>query len=42
MVRTDSKVSMSLGGSMVDASAGRKEMLRIIDDFRREGERRRS
>ncbi|KAI1614104.1 sentrin-specific cysteine protease [Exophiala viscosa] len=42
MVRTDSKVSMSLGGRVVDASAGRKEMLRIIDDFRREGERRRS
>ncbi|KIW42430.1 hypothetical protein, variant 2 [Exophiala oligosperma] len=42
MVRTDSKVSMSLGGRKVDATAGRKEMLRIIDEFRREGERRRS
>jgi Ulp1 family protease len=42
MVRTDAKVSMSLGGRMVDATAGRKEMLRIIEDFRREGERRRS
>ncbi|KAL2392191.1 hypothetical protein ABEF92_001110 [Exophiala dermatitidis] len=42
MVRTHEKVSMSLGGRTVDASAGRKEMLRIIDDFRREGERRRS
>lgn len=42
MVRTDSKVSMSLGDRTVDASAGRKEMLRIIDEFRREGERRRS
>jgi len=42
MVRTDAKVSMSLGGRAVDASAGRKEMLRIIDEFRREGERRRS
>lgn len=42
MVRTDAKVSMSLGGRVVDASAGRKEMLRIIDEFRREGERRRS
>jgi sentrin-specific protease 8 len=41
-VRTDDKVSMSLGGRVVDASAGRKEMHRIIDDFRREGERRRS
>ncbi|KIW72633.1 hypothetical protein, variant 1 [Phialophora macrospora] len=42
MVRTDSKVSMSLGGRTVDAAAGRKEMLKIIDEFRREGERRRS
>ncbi|KIV95075.1 hypothetical protein PV10_02774 [Exophiala mesophila] len=42
MVRTDAKVSMSLGGRMVDAAAGRKEMLRLIDEFRREGERRRS
>jgi sentrin-specific protease 8 len=42
MVRTDSKVSMSLGGRAVDAAAGRKEMLKIIDEFRREGERRRS
>jgi len=41
-VRTDSKVSMSLGNRSVDAAAGRKEMLKIIDDFRREGERRRS
>jgi len=42
MVRTDDKVSMSLGDRAVDATAGRKEMLRIIEDFRREGERRRS
>ncbi len=42
MVRTDNKVSMSLGGRAVDAAAGRKEMLKIIDEFRREGERRRS
>ncbi|OCT46499.1 ulp1 protease family protein [Cladophialophora carrionii] len=42
MVRTDNKVSMSLGGRTVDAAAGRKEMLKIIDEFRREGERRRS
>ena len=42
MVRTDNKVSMSLGNRTVDASAGRKEMLKIIDEFRREGERRRS
>ncbi|KIW84560.1 hypothetical protein Z517_03810 [Fonsecaea pedrosoi CBS 271.37] len=42
MVRTDAKVSMSLGDRRVDASAGRKEMLSIIEEFRREGERRRS
>jgi sentrin-specific protease 8 len=36
------KISMSLGGRNVDASAGRKEMLRIIEGFRKEGERRRS
>lgn len=42
LVRTNEKVSMSMGGRRVDAREGRKEMLRIIDDFRREGERRRS
>jgi len=36
------KVSMSLGGTRVDASSSRKEMAKIIDGFRREGERRRS
>ncbi|TVY41072.1 NEDD8-specific protease [Lachnellula occidentalis] len=36
------KVSMSMGGKVVDASGGRKEMLRIIEGFRKEGERRRS
>lgn len=36
------KVSMSLGGKMIDAAGGRKEMLRIIENLRREGERRRS
>jgi len=41
-VRSDEKVSMSLGGKKVDAREGRKEMLRIIEDFRREGEKRRS
>jgi len=42
MVRTDKKVSMSMGGQRIDAREGRKQMLRIIDEFRREGERRRS
>ena len=36
------KVSMSLGGRNIDASGGRKEMLRVIESFRKEGERRRS
>ena len=42
MVRSDEKVTMSMGGKRVDASAGRKEMLRIIEEYRREGEKRRS
>ena len=36
------KVDMSMGGKNVDAVGGRKEMLRIIEEFRKEGERRRS
>lgn len=36
------KVSMSLGGKDIDASRGRKKMLKIIEDFRKEGEKRRS
>lgn len=36
------KISMSLGGRKVDARAGRKEIAKIIDGFRKEGERRRS
>ncbi|CAI7655903.1 unnamed protein product [Penicillium pancosmium] len=36
------KVSMSLGGQRVDASHSRKEMAKIIEGFRKEGERRRS
>lgn len=42
MVRSDEKVSMSMGGRRVDAREGRKEINRIIESFRREGERRRS
>lgn len=41
-VRTNEKVSMSMGGKRIDAREGRKEMLRIIEERRREGERRRS
>lgn len=36
------KISMNMKGKHVDAHGGRKEMLRVIEDFRREGERRRS
>ncbi|KAI5271847.1 cysteine proteinase [Aureobasidium subglaciale] len=36
------KVSMSMKGKAVDATGGRKEMLRVIEMFRKEGERRRS
>ena len=42
MVRTNEKVSMSMGGRRVDAREGRKEILKIIDGYRKEGERRRS
>ncbi|TQS34568.1 hypothetical protein Golomagni_05042, partial [Golovinomyces magnicellulatus] len=34
------RVSMSLGGKLVDANGGRKEMLRTIERYRKEGERR--
>lgn len=39
---SSTKISMSMGGKMIDASGGRKEMLHIIEKFRKEGERRRS
>jgi hypothetical protein len=42
LANSNEKISMSLGGRRVDASAGRKEILRIIEGFRKEGERRRS
>jgi len=35
------KVSMSMAGKAVDAHKGRKDMLGIIEGFRKEGERRR-
>ena len=40
--KADEKTSMSMRGKEVDAHGGRKEMLRIIDARRREGEKRRS
>ena len=36
------KISMSMRGKEVDAYGGRKEMLRVIEARRKEGERRRS
>ncbi|RCI10173.1 hypothetical protein L249_8620 [Ophiocordyceps polyrhachis-furcata BCC 54312] len=36
------KVSMSMAGKMVDSHGGRKEMMRIVESLRKEGERRRS
>lgn len=36
------KVNMSMGGKDVDASKGRKDILKTIEDFRKEGERRRT
>jgi len=40
--KSHEKVSMSLAGRRVDAAAGRKEIMRIIDNFRKEGVKRRS
>jgi hypothetical protein len=42
MASAHEKVSMSLGGRKVDAHSARKEMAKIIEGFRKEGERRRS
>lgn len=42
MANAQEKVSMSLGGRKIDANASRKEMAKIIEGFRKEGERRRS
>lgn len=42
MASAHEKVSMSLGGRKVDAPGSRKEMAKIIEGFRKEGERRRS
>ncbi|KAJ9303768.1 hypothetical protein DTO217A2_6780 [Paecilomyces variotii] len=42
MANSNEKVSMSLGGKKIDASSGRKEIAKIIEGFRKEGERRRS
>ena len=36
------RINMSMGGKCVNAQYGRKEMLRVIDAFKKEGERRQS
>jgi len=41
-VHARERVTMSMGGKYVDAKGGRKEMLSIIEGYRREGERRQS
>jgi len=41
-VNNKDKVSMNLKGRGIDARTGRKEMMKTIEGFRREGERRRS
>ncbi|OJD23594.1 hypothetical protein ACJ73_05046 [Blastomyces percursus] len=42
MANSSEKISMSLGGMRVNANNGRKEIVRIIERFRKKGERRRS
>jgi sentrin-specific protease 8 len=42
LAQSQEKISMSMRGKAVDASGGRKEIMRIIDERRKEGERRRS
>ena len=41
-VQAKERVTMSMGGKYVDARGGRKEMLGIIEGYRKEGEKRRS
>ncbi|KAK5675830.1 hypothetical protein LTS10_011561 [Elasticomyces elasticus] len=41
-VHADAKISMSMRGKEVDAYGGRKEMIRVIESKKREGEKRRS
>ena len=42
MANSKQKISMTMGDKRVEAAQGRKEMLRIIEERRKEGERRRS
>ncbi|KAK4031383.1 hypothetical protein C8A01DRAFT_51517 [Parachaetomium inaequale] len=40
--KSNEKVSMSMSGKIIDSRGGRKEMLRLVESLRKEGERRRS
>lgn len=42
LTNSKQKISMSMSGKTIDAVAGRKLMLKVIEDFRKEGEKRRS
>lgn len=39
-VGSSQQINMSMAGRTVDAAAGRKEMMNIIEEYRKEGERR--
>ena len=39
-VGSSQQINMSMAGKAVDAASGRKEMMRLIEEFRKEGERR--
>ncbi|KAI9749962.1 MAG: GTPase-activating protein [Chaenotheca gracillima] len=41
-INSKEKINMSMANKVINASRERKDMLKIIDNFRREGERRRS
>lgn len=42
LANSKQRISMSMGGKAIDAAAGRKQMLKVIEEFRKEGEKRRS
>ncbi|KAL8904690.1 MAG: hypothetical protein Q9207_003109, partial [Kuettlingeria erythrocarpa] len=42
MAHSQEKIDMSMGGKTVDAARARKDMFRVMEGFRKEGEQRRS
>ncbi|KAI4205121.1 MAG: hypothetical protein LQ346_001518 [Caloplaca aetnensis] len=42
MAHSQEKIDMSMGGKAIDAARARKDMFRVMEGFRKEGERRRS